>query len=130
MKKQFNSGEEFTLPITKSTPIRVEGLGDYGIVDVLTYCGNFNYVTYALLEHWTRGEDDMCVVKLTGCLPLWIIREGGKKFYDKYDRKFFLPRGKIIIESACNSLDCELIDYCAIEFDELVKWWSDEEIDQ
>lgn len=115
-----------SLPIDKHTLIHVEGLGEYGIVDIANIKDSFH--VYALLESWTYGEEDMCVVDLTAAPILWITRDDGKKFHKQYEKKLFINRKHIVVESAYNDLQTELEDADIFYGDDELEFWSDDEI--
>lgn len=125
----INDGKKCTiynsLPITKKTLIRVEGLGDYTIIDVGSI-GAANM--FALLESYTYGEEDMCVIDMSTLPIMWITREDGKKFYKEYDKKLFVPKKYIAIESAYNDLTTELEDADILGINDELEYWTDEEI--
>ena len=122
----------YSLPFDRDTNFYVEGHGHYTIIDVASYSGS----VYALLESNTCGEEDMMVVelpqsniKLLKPYDEWMMRIPGRS--KMYEYEVFIPRRKIIVETAYNDIVTELVESILDSVDEgLISVWTVEEIEE
>lgn len=124
MKKVFQNGIEIEFDFDKQQIIRVEGLGYYTIIDM----GNVSTTTYALLESWDYGEEDMCVVMMPHN-PMWLTKENDKPFAGGNKQCLFIPKKRIVVYDAYNGLLSELTDAGYIVNDDELEYWTDEEME-
>lgn len=124
MKKVFQNGIEIEFDFDKHQLIRVEGLGYYTIIDM----GTVSTTTYALLESWDYGEEDMCVIAMPHNF-MWLTKENDKPFANGNQKCLFIPKKKIVVEVAYNTLSSELTDAGYIVDDDELEYWTDEEME-
>ena len=131
MYKITNEGT-YSLPFNKDTNFYVDGHWHYTIIDVASYNGS----VYALLESNTCGEEDMLVVELpqSNIKLLRLYDEGMMRIPGRskmYEYEVFIPRRKIIVETAYNDIVTELVENLLDSVDEeLISVWTDEDIEE
>lgn len=125
MKKVFENGVEIEFNFNKKQIIRVEGLGYYTIIDM----GTVSTTTYALLESWDDGEDDMCVIMMPRNI-MWLEYDNDRLCFKNGNRKcLFIPARRVVVDAAYNSLTSELTDAGYIVNDDELEYWTEEEME-